>query len=264
MWKFIQGSDEEQQDNLPEETEGLCSLSPVQSIYGFAACLLAGLVCMFLSLIVFAKPIKFALLFTFGNMLAVGSTAFLIGPGQQLRMMLDPVRVYATAIYVGCVVLALVCALLIHSKILTIIAIICEICALIWLQAHPCWPAANFCVLNYKLTINTTIWAIAVSWSGWLLALFNMATSHLVLSPACNISSVNPYLEEKTGGLTRCVSLLSFTLTILNAINLLKAVPLVLLLCSFYDLCTRFSIVILFFAFKFVGSCGWWRYIRKF
>ncbi|KAL3838080.1 hypothetical protein ACJIZ3_022671 [Penstemon smallii] len=55
-----------------------------------------------------------------------------MGPKQQLRMMLDPVRVYATAIYGGCVLVALVCALLIHSKILTIIAIICEICALFW------------------------------------------------------------------------------------------------------------------------------------
>ncbi|KAE9464712.1 hypothetical protein C3L33_03343, partial [Rhododendron williamsianum] len=181
MWnlnQFISGGDEEQQDNLLGDTEGLCSLSPLQQrIYGFAACLLAGLVLMFLSLIVFAKPIKFALLFTFGNMLAVGranlvlmdflvnpswksdnskfvstaeyltflncssefkletvsgSTAFLIGPEQQMRMMLDPVRIFATAIYIGCVVLALICALWIHSKILTLIAIICEICALIW------------------------------------------------------------------------------------------------------------------------------------
>lgn len=83
-------------------------------------------------MIVFLKPIKFALLFTFGNMLAIGSTAFLIGPMQQLSMMMDPVRVYATSIYVACVVLALICALLIHSKILTLLAIICEICALIW------------------------------------------------------------------------------------------------------------------------------------
>ncbi|XP_009760307.1 uncharacterized protein LOC107818743 isoform X2 [Nicotiana tabacum] len=58
--------------------------------------------------------------------------AFLIGPVQQISMMMDPVRVYATAVYVGCVVLALICALLIHSKILTLLAIICEICALIW------------------------------------------------------------------------------------------------------------------------------------
>lgn len=39
------------------------------------------------------------------------STAFLIGPMQQLSMMMDPVRAYATSMYVGCVVLALICAL---------------------------------------------------------------------------------------------------------------------------------------------------------
>ncbi|KAH6804638.1 Got1/Sft2-like vescicle transport protein family [Perilla frutescens var. frutescens] len=132
MWKSTQDADdEEQQDYLLEGTEGLCSLSPMQRIYGFGACLLAGVVCMFLSLIVFAMPIKFALLFTFGNVLAVGSTAFLIGPQQQLRMMVDDARIYTTAVYSGCVILSLVCALLIHSKILTLIAVICEICALI-------------------------------------------------------------------------------------------------------------------------------------
>ncbi|KAK2998589.1 hypothetical protein RJ639_022942 [Escallonia herrerae] len=137
MWNLSQsilgrGDDEDTQDNLLDDPEGLCSLSPLQRLYAFAACLVAGLVCMFLSLIVFARPIKFAVLFTFGNVLAVGSTAFLIGPSQQIRMMIDPVRVYATSIYVGCVILALICALWIHSKILTIIAIFCEICALIW------------------------------------------------------------------------------------------------------------------------------------
>jgi hypothetical protein len=40
-----------------------------------------------------------------------GSTAFVMGPQKQLRMMFDPVRLYATAIYVGCVVLALIFAL---------------------------------------------------------------------------------------------------------------------------------------------------------
>ncbi|XP_024441820.1 uncharacterized protein LOC7453828 isoform X3 [Populus trichocarpa] len=118
MWKlnqFIPGDDGEREESfLEEESDGIFSLSPTQS------------------LIVFAKPIKFALLFTFGNVLAVGSTAFLIGPGRQLGMMFDPVRIYATVIYIGCVVLALIFALLIHSKILTVFAIIFEICALIW------------------------------------------------------------------------------------------------------------------------------------
>ncbi|OMP02244.1 Vesicle transport protein, Got1/SFT2-like protein [Corchorus olitorius] len=137
MWKvkeYMSGGDEEERAEsfLDEESEGICSLSTTQRMYAFAACLLSGLVLMFLALFVFAKPIKFALLFTLGNVLAVGSTAFLMGPEQQLRMMFDPVRVYATAIYIGFVVLALICALWIQSKILTLLAIICEICALIW------------------------------------------------------------------------------------------------------------------------------------
>lgn len=42
-----------------------------------------------------------------------GSTAFLLGPAQQMGMMFDPVRIFATAIYLGCVVIALICALLV-------------------------------------------------------------------------------------------------------------------------------------------------------
>ncbi|XP_024025519.1 vesicle transport protein SFT2B [Morus notabilis] len=122
---------------LDDESDNFFSLSQTQRIYAFTACLLAGLVCMFLSMIVFAKPIKFALLFTFGNVLAVGSTTFLIGAGKQMRMMFDSARVYATAIYLGCVVLALICAFWIHSKILTILAIIVEICALVWSKRWP-------------------------------------------------------------------------------------------------------------------------------
>ncbi|XP_020527871.1 vesicle transport protein SFT2A isoform X2 [Amborella trichopoda] len=119
------------------------------------------------SLVVFFRPIKFAIAFSFGNILAIGrvgaqiptdlplfawglggiiaephvedfftkGTAFLIGPIQQARMMLDPVRVYATCIYIGSVILALVCALWVHNKILTLLAIISEICALIWASA---------------------------------------------------------------------------------------------------------------------------------
>nr|ACG36321.1 SFT2 domain containing 2 [Zea mays] len=130
---LVGGDDEDQsEDSILADTEDLCSLSPLQRIYAFAACLVAGLTLMILSFIVFARPIKFAVMFTFGNILAVGSTAFVMGPQKQLRMMFDPVRLYATAVYVGCVVLALIFALWIHDKLLTLIAVICEICALFW------------------------------------------------------------------------------------------------------------------------------------
>nr|XP_027189093.1 vesicle transport protein SFT2B isoform X2 [Cicer arietinum] len=141
MWKIsrslLEDNEEQEESLLGGDSGGLCSLSTTQRLYGFAACLVAGLACMILSMIVFAKPIKFAVLFTFGNLLAVGSTAFLLGPAQQMEIMFDPVRVFATAIYLGCVVIALICALLIHSKVLTLIAIIIEIGALICLSYIP-------------------------------------------------------------------------------------------------------------------------------
>ncbi|XP_061956462.1 uncharacterized protein LOC133678228 isoform X2 [Populus nigra] len=181
MWKLnhlLSGDDEEREESfLEEESYGLCSLSPTQRMYAFAASLVAGLALMFLSLIVFAKPIKFALLFTFGNVLAVGSTAFLIGPGRQLGMMFDPARIYATAIYIGCVVLALICALLvllhcylkenctspnylIHSKILTVFAIIFEICALIWYSLRYI-PFARRMVSNLMIRLYRKIYVDA-------------------------------------------------------------------------------------------------------
>ncbi|PIA49012.1 hypothetical protein AQUCO_01300098v1 [Aquilegia coerulea] len=136
MWKFgesLLGREEDRDDNLLiDESDELCSLSPLQRIYAFAVSMAVGLIFMLLSLVVIAKPIKFAVLFTMGNILAVGSTAFLLGPAQQGRMMFDSVRVYASAIYIGSVILALICAILIHNKLLTLLVIIIEICALMW------------------------------------------------------------------------------------------------------------------------------------
>ncbi|KAJ0726465.1 putative vesicle transport protein, Got1/SFT2 [Helianthus annuus] len=62
----------------------------------------------------------------------MGSTGFLIGPKRQVNMMLDPVRIYATALYIASILLALLCALYVHNKLLTLVAIILEFGALIW------------------------------------------------------------------------------------------------------------------------------------
>jgi hypothetical protein len=43
-----------------------------------------------------------------------------MGLNKQLRMMFDPVRVYATAIYGGCVVFALIFALLVSNLYLSL------------------------------------------------------------------------------------------------------------------------------------------------
>ncbi|XP_024455624.1 uncharacterized protein LOC7463017 isoform X2 [Populus trichocarpa] len=84
------------------------------------------------SMLVFFNPVKFGITFTFGNLLSLGSTAFLIGPKRQVSMMLDPVRIYATALYLASIIIALLCALYVHNKLLTLLAIILEFGALIW------------------------------------------------------------------------------------------------------------------------------------
>lgn len=109
-----------------------CTLSTKQRLQGFAICFASGLACTLLSMLVFLNPIKFGIMFTFGNLLSIGSTAFLIGPKRQVTMMLDPVRIYATAIYIASMIIALFCALYVHNKLLTLLAIILEFCALVW------------------------------------------------------------------------------------------------------------------------------------
>uniref|UniRef100_A0A1D1Z3W7 Vesicle transport protein n=1 Tax=Anthurium amnicola TaxID=1678845 RepID=A0A1D1Z3W7_9ARAE len=109
-----------------------CTLSTKQRLYGFATCLAAGLACTLLSMLVFFNPVKFGITFTFGNLFAVGSTAFLIGPRRQFVMMLDPVRIYATAIYLASLIIALFCAFYVHNKLLTLLAVILEFGALVW------------------------------------------------------------------------------------------------------------------------------------
>ncbi|KAK4567273.1 hypothetical protein RGQ29_003187 [Quercus rubra] len=131
--------DEEQQEEessssfaFMDDFNRNCTLSTKQRLYGFAICFVAGLTCTLLSMLVFFNPIKFGMTFTMGNLLSLGSTAFLIGPKRQVTMMLDPVRIYATALYLASMIIALFCALYVHNKLLTLLAIILEFGALIW------------------------------------------------------------------------------------------------------------------------------------
>lgn len=58
----------------------------------------------------------------FSPVLFNGSTAFLIGPKRQVTMMLDPARIYATAIYIASMIIALFSALYV-SCILVVVSL---------------------------------------------------------------------------------------------------------------------------------------------
>ncbi|XP_042026402.1 vesicle transport protein SFT2B-like [Salvia splendens] len=133
--------DEEEQQQQQESSSYMddfnrnCTLSTKQRLYGFAICLSAGITCTLLSMLVFFHPVKFGITFSLGNLLALGSTAFLIGPKRQFTMMLDPVRIYATAMYIASIIIALFCAVYVRNKLLTLLAIVLEFGALIWYSA---------------------------------------------------------------------------------------------------------------------------------
>lgn len=123
---------QQQESSYIDDFNRNCTLSTKQRLYGFAICLSAGITCTLLSMLVFFHPIKFGVTFSLGNLLALGSTAFLIGPKRQVAMMLDPARIYATALYIASIIIALFCAVYVRNKLLTLLGIVLEFGALIW------------------------------------------------------------------------------------------------------------------------------------
>uniref|UniRef100_A0A8D0FQG6 Vesicle transport protein n=7 Tax=Neoaves TaxID=3078114 RepID=A0A8D0FQG6_STROC len=67
----------------------------------FAICFVAGIVCSILgtALLWLPKGIKlFAVFYTLGNIAALASTCFLMGPLKQLKAMFEPKRLIATVV----------------------------------------------------------------------------------------------------------------------------------------------------------------------
>ncbi|KAL8477891.1 hypothetical protein ACS0TY_029976 [Phlomoides rotata] len=128
----VEDEELQQESSFIDDFNRNCTLSTKQRLYGFAICLSSGITFTLLSMLVFFHPIKFGITFSFGNLLALGSTAFLIGPKRQVTLMLDPVRIYATAIYISSIIIALFCAVYVRNKLLTLLAIVIEFGALIW------------------------------------------------------------------------------------------------------------------------------------
>ncbi|KAK6238347.1 hypothetical protein QUC31_003816 [Theobroma cacao] len=155
----MEGDDDQQQPALEEgnsfsfmdDFNRQCTLTTKQRFYGFAICLVAGLTCTLLDVKSLAKLQRAHVLLLDHEVHLVKKiqrklldggdwvrkkkhdlTAFLIGPKRQVSMMLDPVRIYATAIYLASMIIALFCAFYVHNKLLTLLAIILEFGALIW------------------------------------------------------------------------------------------------------------------------------------
>eukprot|EP00270_Netrium_digitus_P016476 TRINITY_DN5918_c1_g1_i4.p1 TRINITY_DN5918_c1_g1~~TRINITY_DN5918_c1_g1_i4.p1 ORF type:complete len:300 (-),score=88.40 TRINITY_DN5918_c1_g1_i4:374-1141(-) len=120
----------EPEQSLLEELNQSCALTYKQRLYGFVSCLLLGIFCSLLSLLVFFHPIKFAITYSAGNLLSLSSTGFLIGFGRQLSLMCDPVRGLAAGIFIAAIFCTLIAALYVHDALLTMVCIIVQSSAL--------------------------------------------------------------------------------------------------------------------------------------
>uniref|UniRef100_A0A7S3XBS3 Vesicle transport protein n=1 Tax=Picocystis salinarum TaxID=88271 RepID=A0A7S3XBS3_9CHLO len=115
------GMQEEREPTLWDEIDEAVSLSRTQRIYGFAICAVTGMILGFLSLLfLFPVPdfVGFGILYSFGSVLTVMSTMFLVGPVKQIKNMLKKNRIIATVVYLTSIALTLYCAIALEDGLL--------------------------------------------------------------------------------------------------------------------------------------------------
>ncbi|KAM4679837.1 vesicle transport protein SFT2A isoform 2-T2 [Amazona ochrocephala] len=99
----------------------------------FAICFVAGFICSFLgtALLWLPKGI-FAVFYTLGNIAALASTCFLMGPLKQLKAMFEPKRLIATVVMLLCLILTLCAVFLWNKKVLAMLFCVLQFLAMTW------------------------------------------------------------------------------------------------------------------------------------
>ena len=125
-----------------EPEEGLLAVCPSLSfkerLYGFAVCILLGFLISLSSFGAFSDlllgyPLRFAVLYSFGNLTSLCSTMFLVGPQQQFKNMSHHNRRISAGVYVFCLVMTLVTSFLAPELKWLIVAFVAvQWVALVW------------------------------------------------------------------------------------------------------------------------------------
>jgi len=110
------------------------SLTRQQRLYGFVGCLVTGFILSIIgSALLFLGALgSFALLYALGTVISLVGTGFLMGFFKQLKVMFKPVRIVATIVFLGSIVLVFIGAFVLRSDLLCIIFVIIEYLAYTW------------------------------------------------------------------------------------------------------------------------------------
>uniref|UniRef100_H3CP34 Vesicle transport protein n=1 Tax=Tetraodon nigroviridis TaxID=99883 RepID=H3CP34_TETNG len=110
----LSGEEARRDDRTVLETVNEATTLGWGRVKGFIACFVVGVGCTILGVGVLFLPriglTLFIVLYTFGNVCALCSTMFLMGPMKQLKRMCDKTRALATTIMLTCLVLTLCAA----------------------------------------------------------------------------------------------------------------------------------------------------------
>lgn len=121
--------DTENRQIIGEEQGCLPDLTYRERLMGFFTCVGLAIFIDLLSWgsligLLTGNPTRFALTYTFGNIIALCGTAFLVGPTRQVKSLCDKKRWLTSTIYLLSMAMTLVCAMVLQDPFLTLVFII--------------------------------------------------------------------------------------------------------------------------------------------
>ncbi|XP_070589938.1 vesicle transport protein SFT2A [Erythrolamprus reginae] len=132
--RVLRGEDDEEQGLTAQVLDG-STLSFDTRVKWFAICFISGILCSLLGtgLLWLPNGLKlFAVFYTFGNIAALASTCFLMGPLKQLKKMFEPTRLIVTIVMLLSLLLTLFAAFWWQKKGLALLFCILQFLAMTW------------------------------------------------------------------------------------------------------------------------------------
>nr|XP_056708925.1 vesicle transport protein SFT2A [Euleptes europaea] len=133
--RVLSGQDDEEQ-GLTAQVLDSSSLSFSTRVKWFAICFVGGILCSILGTVMLWVPHNgmklYAVFYTLGNISALSSTCFLMGPVKQLKKMFEPTRLLATLVMLFSFILTLCAVFWWHKKGLAVLFCILQFLAMTW------------------------------------------------------------------------------------------------------------------------------------
>lgn len=134
--RVLSGQEENEEQGLTAQIFDATTLSYSSRVKWFVICFASGILCSILGtsllFIPTAGPKLFAVFYTLGNIAALSSTCFLMGPLKQLKRMFEPTRLIATIVMLLCLVLTLCAVFWWNKKVLALVLCILQFLAMTW------------------------------------------------------------------------------------------------------------------------------------